>query len=153
MDDVPIYYAWLEYCGRTQEVGCIVRSLSVTDLAWVNAAINRGISPKPDDGHDEWTPFPSSRVGDCDDYVVSKRSALIALGVPASSLTIVSGDLPNGEHHLVLEVLMNGETWVLDNLLTDEIYRPQARPYEWRETSRQANSGVIWSLAPQPSTQ
>lgn len=144
MDDVPIYYAWLEYCGLHRDPGCIVQSFSKVDLAWVNSAINRAITPVDDDGHDTWTPFPADRAGDCDDYVVSKRLALQALGLPASSMVVVAGARDNGDRHLVLEVTLNGVTWVLDSLVADEIYRPGKQPYAWHEVSRQPVLGAIW---------
>lgn len=144
MDDVPVYYAWLAYCAQLRDPGCIVREIGAEDIAWVNAAINRGMTPVNDAGPDTWTPFPADRRGDCDDYVVSKRLALFALGFPADAMTIVAGALDNGDRHLVLEVTLSGATWVLDNLVTDEIYRSGKQPYGWREIARQPVTGAIW---------
>lgn len=146
MDDVPIYYAWLEYCGLSRDPGCVVQSFSKVDLAWLNAAINRAITPVDDEGADTWTPFPADRAGDCDDYVVSKRLALQALGVPAASMVVVAGARDTGESHLVLEVTIDGEVWVLDSLVIDELYRPGKQPYAWREIARQPSSGAIWKV-------
>jgi predicted transglutaminase-like cysteine proteinase len=141
---VPVYYAWLEHCGRTQDPGCRVERVTAHDLAWVNAVVNRGMSPRDDPGPDVWTAFPADRRGDCDDYVLSKRAALLALGLAPSAMTIVAGR--DGEiPHLVLEATIEGRTWVLDNKTTDELYAPGAASYAWRETARQPRAGVIWT--------
>ncbi len=155
---VSLPFAWLEYCGRTMEIGCRVDRISQTDVAWVNYSINAGIRPADDDlQHDVWTAFPEDRRGDCDDYVMSKRRALIALGMPVDRLSIVAGtaDRPDGrrEKHLILEWRDdNGDVWVLDNLDPASIYPPGDGPYTFIEESRQG-AGVLWDVNPRPENQ
>jgi predicted transglutaminase-like cysteine proteinase len=84
-------------------------------LKQVNAKYNRSIKPRADKaGADVWTVGASS--GDCEDYVLAKRRALIRAGFPASSLRIAYVKTRKGEGHAVLVVKTNGKDLVLDNL-------------------------------------
>jgi len=81
----------------------------------VNAQVNRSIRPKYDpSGQDVWT--TNASVGDCEDYVLTKRRALIKAGIPASSLRIAYVKTRRGEDHAILVVKSNGRDIVLDNL-------------------------------------
>ena len=55
-------------------------------LKRVNGHVNRTIRPRHDVGADVWS--ASASAGDCEDYVLAKRRALIKAGIPASSLRI-----------------------------------------------------------------
>lgn len=55
------------------------------------------------------------RVGDCEDFVLTKRAQLIKLGVPASSLRIGVGYTRPGVGHAVLVVRTSKGDFVLDN--------------------------------------
>lgn len=83
-------------------------------LKQVNGHVNRSIKPRNDSGADVWTASASS--GDCEDYVLAKRAALIRAGVPASSLRIAYVKTKRGEGHAILVVKTNGKDLVLDNL-------------------------------------
>ena len=83
-------------------------------LKRVNAHVNRTMRPRHDSGRDVWTVGAS--VGDCEDYVLNKRRALIKAGIPASSLRIAHVKTRKGEGHAVLVVKTNGKDLVLDNL-------------------------------------
>lgn len=61
-----------------------------------------------------WRLFPSR--GNCNDYAVTKRHALLARGLPSSALLLAAVQTPSGEDHLVLIVRGRGEDLVLDNL-------------------------------------
>ena len=82
-------------------------------LKQVNGHVNRTIRPERDTA-DVWELNPTS--GDCEDYVLSKRSALIRKGVPASSLRIAYTHTRRGEPHAVLVVRTSDGDFVLDNL-------------------------------------
>lgn len=82
-------------------------------LKQVNGRINRTIRPERDTA-DVWELNPTS--GDCEDYVLSKRSALIRQGVPAGSLRIAYTHTRRGEPHAVLVVRTSQGDYVLDNL-------------------------------------
>lgn len=79
----------------------------------VNAEVNRRIKPVKNEVIDVWSINASS--GDCEDYVLAKRRALIASGVPASALSIVYAKR-NGGGHAVLAVHTDKGSFVLDNM-------------------------------------
>lgn len=54
--------------------------------------------------------------GDCEDYVLGKRAELMAIGVPASALSIALVTTPWNEPHAVLLVSTDAGDYVLDNL-------------------------------------
>lgn len=84
------------------------------ELITVNAEINREIAPANDIGDDQWTLAPAS--GDCEDYAITKRHALIARGWPAAALRLAVAHTAWGEGHLVLVVRTSSGDLVLDNL-------------------------------------
>ena len=84
-------------------------------LKRVNAAVNRAIKPKYDaPGTDVWT--VGATQGDCEEYALTKRRALIKEGFPPSSLRIAAVKTRRGEGHAVLIVRSNMGDLVLDNL-------------------------------------
>ncbi|MEO7223947.1 MAG: transglutaminase-like cysteine peptidase [Devosia sp.] len=94
-------------------------SVVVTDdvmvvLKRVNSMVNRSIKPRRDQGADVWSVNASS--GDCEDYVLAKRRALIKSGLPPSALRIAYVKTRKGEGHAILIVKTNGKDLVLDNL-------------------------------------
>jgi predicted transglutaminase-like cysteine proteinase len=102
-------------------------------LEGVNTAINLAIAPKADLIHygvDEYWTIPADGYGDCDDYVLAKRSALIAKGVPESALRIAIVFTPRFVRHTVLIVSTDNGTFVLDNL-RDEIVSWDKAEYGW----------------------
>lgn len=85
--------------------------------------------------------------GDCEDFALEKRRALIEHGVPAASLSIAIVKTRRGEEHAVLVVTTDAGDYVLDNLTYD--VRPWRRAgYTW--ISRQGpGDDLTWvSLAP-----
>ena len=105
----------------------------------VNATINKRIRPKPDTKGDVWS--VNVTAGDCEDYVLAKRKALIRAGIPAASLRIAAVKTRRGEGHAVLIVNTSRGKIVLDNLtpvvkpLAQTGYRivsvQTANPYKW----------------------
>lgn len=84
-------------------------------LTQINSRVNRAIRPKAETaGVDRWQLNPTS--GDCEDYVLSKRSALIRKGLPAGSLRIAYTHTRSGAPHAVLVVKTSQGSYVLDNL-------------------------------------
>ena len=79
----------------------------------VNSHVNRTIRPKRDRG-DTWELKPTS--GDCEDYVLTKRSLLVTNGVPSGALRIAYTHTRRGEPHAVLVVRTSQGDYVLDNL-------------------------------------
>lgn len=77
----------------------------------VNASI-RAVADRP--GRDIWELNP--RSGDCEDFALSKRAALIAKGVAPGALRIAMTKSPRGAPHAVLVVKTSRGDYVLDNL-------------------------------------
>mgnify|MGYP001627414639 CR=1 FL=1 len=116
-------------------------------LRTVNHAENRRIRSVPDAQKwgrvDLWiAPEGPDAIGDCEDYALAKRRALIDAGVPATALSIALVRTWRGEDHAVLVVSTQTEEYVLDNLIGD--VRPWRKaPYIW--LSRQsATNPLIW---------
>ena len=82
----------------------------------VNSQVNRAIRPRNDSDGDIWSIGASS--GDCEDYVLSKRRALINAGLPPSALRIAYVKA-QGIDHAVLVIKTDGADLVLDNLASN----------------------------------
>jgi len=92
-------------------------SQRLADLVAVNAAVNASIEPERNDSggaRERWVLSPAR--GDCNDYAVTKRHALIARGWPPSSLLLAEVVTAWGQHHLVVVVRTNSADLVIDNL-------------------------------------
>lgn len=101
------------------------------DLREVNSDVNAAIVPEHNDGGlatEQWLIGP--QAGDCNDYAVTKRSALLARGWPARALLLSEVITSWGEHHLILVVRTNGGDLVLDNM-THAIRSWKQAPYQW----------------------
>lgn len=85
----------------------------------VNSQVNRSIRPRNDSGPDVWTLGASA--GDCEDYVLSKRNALMNAGLPASALRMAHVRTRDGIDHAILIVKTDLEDLVLDNLVGDVV--------------------------------
>jgi predicted transglutaminase-like cysteine proteinase len=87
----------------------------MSKLTKVNSKVNRSIRPRNDSGGaDVWSVNASS--GDCEDYALTKRRALIKAGLPASSLRIAYVKTRSGEDHAILVVKTSKGDYALDNL-------------------------------------
>ncbi|RZJ18775.1 MAG: hypothetical protein EON91_03780 [Brevundimonas sp.] len=103
----------------------------------LNRDVNRRIRHQSDlktyGSADRWTvPTTSGARGDCEDYVLAKRRALVAAGVPATALSIALVRTRWGEEHAVLLLATHEGEFVLDNL-TPWISRWDQVDYEWRQ--------------------
>ncbi|HQZ12412.1 MAG TPA: transglutaminase-like cysteine peptidase [Devosia sp.] len=97
--------------------GASVTKASANTLALlkrVNAQVNAAITPRNDKGADVWN--ASASAGDCEDYVLAKRRALIRAGISASSLRIAYVKTSGGVGHAILVVKTSKGDFVLDNL-------------------------------------
>lgn len=83
----------------------------------INQTVNGMIRPVAERS-DRWT--LSTEFGDCEEYVLLKREALMAIGIPRAALAITVVRTRRGVHHAVLIVQTNSGDLVLDNL-TDRI--------------------------------
>jgi len=103
----------------------------------VNRRLNRDIRQTSDDrlyGMEDFWNRPRGRRarGDCEDYVLAKRAALIAEGVPAAVLSIAIVETRWGESHAVLLLASDRGEFILDSL-SPWLLRWDRAGYVWRE--------------------
>ena len=114
-----------------QEAGPIILTdTRRAELVRVNAAVNSAIKPVDVPGviADKWLIAPKS--GDCNDYAVTKRHRLLALGWPSRDLLLAEVVTTWGEHHLVLVVRTDKGDLVADSL-HKRIRNWADTPYRW----------------------
>ena len=121
-------FAHVMFCARNPDE-CTARGdvseVSLSPLAdkqlhAVNTSVNRSIRPvdeRPDQG-DVWQ--VNVKAGDCEDFALTKRDHLIAMGWSAKALRIAVTKTPAGKGHAVLVVKTDRGDLVLDNR-TNEI--------------------------------
>lgn len=79
----------------------------------VNRTVNAAIKPVRNEMIDVWS--INAKQGDCEEYVIAKRRALIRAGVPASALSFVYA-LRSGGGHAILAINTDAGSFVLDNM-------------------------------------
>lgn len=113
------------------------------DLTTVNNYYNTHIQPMADQdlyGIGEFWTYPANGYGDCEDFVLIKRAALIERGWEPSNLLITVVMQSNGEGHAVLMVRTERGDLILDNqeplikVWTDT-------PYTYLKRQSQAHAG------------
>ena len=109
------------------------------------------IQPLSDMDHwgvvDRWD-IPADGYGDCEDYVLTKREALIKLGVPQTALRITVVFAPHFVRHAVLTVATDKGNLVLDNL-RDGVKPWSATPYKFVKRQSQTNPNLWVSIGEQ----
>ena len=125
--------------------------LTLTDDHWgqlreVNRTINRDVRYRADldlyGRLEHWT--AADTEGDCEDYALTKRQRLLALGWPLAALRLTVCRC-EGQGHAVLTVDTDRGVYVLDNRYPD-VMPWKALPYVW--ISRQGIDGGWVSLLP-----
>jgi predicted transglutaminase-like cysteine proteinase len=115
----------------------------------VQSGINREIKPQTDlvsVGLKESWDYPQQRGGgDCEDYALAKKQALVALGFPKETLLLTTALTEEGEHHVVLTVATNFGDFILDNR-RDEVVLWDRLPYRWLSRQDQENP-LRWRAA------
>src|SRR5262249_13634190 len=125
--------------------------LVMTDEVWhdledINHIVNRTLVSEDDQPHygtvEFWT-IPDDGLGDCEDYVLTKRQALIKLGLPEAALRITVVFAPHFVRHAVLTVVTDQGNFVLDNL-SDEVVTWDKTKYTYleRQDPRSASGWV-----------
>lgn len=91
------------------------------DLTEINRTWNRQIVAVTDESYYQkrefWT-YPDG-FGDCEDFALAKRRALVERGWPPSALLMALVRQRNGEAHAVLVAVTDVGDFVLDNLVGD----------------------------------
>lgn len=92
--------------------GDVIPSVPMVDA--VNRQVNAEMTPTAEaDGADVWK--VGGKTGDCEDYALTKRAALLKAGVASSRLRLATGITSSGEGHAVLVVTTDVGDLVLDN--------------------------------------
>jgi predicted transglutaminase-like cysteine proteinase len=97
--------------------------VQLTDVIWkqilgINEAVNDAVQAMSDYdvyGKDEVWAYPKG-IGDCEDYALEKRRALLQRGVSLSNLLLTVVRKSDGEGHAVLTVRTDRGDFILDNL-------------------------------------
>lgn len=113
------------------------------ELLTVNAHYNHAITPMSDMdlyGVEEFWTYPSRGYGDCEDFALAKRRALIEAGWPASTLLMTVVRQANGEGHAVLTVRTDRGDLVLDNQV-GLIHLWNETGYQFLKRQSQAHAG------------
>ena len=109
-------------CTKSSKSQVAYTSKTRNLLASVNRAVNRSIKPLAD-RREAWSLNPA--YGDCDDYVMTKRSRLIRAGIPSGALRVAVVRTPRGEGHAILIVKTSEGEFALDNLRKTIVKRSQ----------------------------
>lgn len=115
----------------------VVAPVDFTLLESVNRRVNRAIRRSTDQATfgqtDVWTVPSGARArGDCEDYALAKRRALIDAGVDPDLISVGIVRTYRGEIHAVLLVETGQGEYVLDNL-SPWVVRWNEAPYHWLE--------------------
>jgi predicted transglutaminase-like cysteine proteinase len=133
----------------------VVTPRAMTLLNTVNRRVNDSIryaSASALYGNDDYWTLPLEagglRAGDCKDYVLEKRKALVEQGVPAGDMSIAVVMLRTGGAHAVLLLATDHGELVLDSL-SSWIMPWNRLDYRW--ISRQApGQQLVWVKVEQP---
>lgn len=148
--------------GEAQPEAMVARSAppALTPALWgqltrINDKVNRQIVRRADIQTygvlDRWaTPLAQGdQYGDCEDYVLEKRRALLAAGVPDHAMSIAVANTSWGESHAVLLVSTDQGDYVLDSL-TPWILPWRKASLTWRER-QVAGAPFRWAMVSQTS--
>jgi predicted transglutaminase-like cysteine proteinase len=95
----------------------------LAEVEGVNRSVNARIRPRNDTpGEDRWD--INVTAGDCEDYALTKRADLLALGWPSNTMRLAI--VQHGrQYHAVLLVQVGNEELVLDNLIPEVVLLQQ----------------------------
>jgi predicted transglutaminase-like cysteine proteinase len=120
-------YPW--ECPSAGPTRVHMTTIDGAELSEVNDAVNTFIAPMPDTSAYRFWALNVSR-GDCNEFALEKRHALIERGWPAGALALAVVKTARGEGHLVLTVRTDEGDFVLDNLRS-RIVPWQLSGYHW----------------------
>ena len=160
IDTIPNYLPYTEFCQRNPGE-CDLKGPDVVELSPekrkaihdTNSTVNKEIRFTLDVeqyGAEEYWTYPRSGRGDCEDKALEKRSRLVRLGIPRSTMRIaivLHKQFLNS--HCLLTIETNEGTYVLDSF-SDRIMLWHQVPYNYE--MRETKDGVwerydqgIWS--------
>jgi predicted transglutaminase-like cysteine proteinase len=140
------------YADECRPNASLIEIVSLTDqlfgqLVSINESVNAAVTPVTDSAFynltELWT-YPSG-AGDCEDFVLAKRRALVEAGWPPSALLITVVRQKSGDGHAVLTVRTDRGDFVLDNLDPD-VHLWNQTPYTFVKRQSQADAGAWVSI-------
>lgn len=152
--EIPAPFGWRDFCRKYPQECDVKQSnlpkIELTATLWqnlqeINEWANHGIEPVSDVEHwgvpESWD-IPTDGKGDCEDYALLKRKALMRLGLPSSVLLMTVVYNRRHEGHAILTVATDHGDLILDNQ-TDTILGWDQTGYRFieRQSSRDPN---IW---------
>ena len=98
----------------------------------INLQVNASVTYKTDLAQFEVPEFwqEAGKYGDCEDYALAKRNALLQAGWPKDKLGLCVCYTQSGEGHCVLWVGTDKGSFILDNNY-DFPMKPSDLPYRW----------------------
>ena len=124
--DVCVRYDWAcTRSGRATSTGREVLTIAQT----VNTIINRQTREVTDEvqyNRSEYWALPTARGGDCEDFALAKKQALISKGIAAEKLLIATVLDRRNNPHAVLVLRIDAGDYILDNVTN--------RILGWQET-------------------
>jgi predicted transglutaminase-like cysteine proteinase len=134
-------YGWA--CSNAYTTVSLNRA-AFSEIAEINLRINksvRSVSDRQQYGvSDHWT-YPANGAGDCEDFALAKKRALMALGLPGNRLLLATVHSPRVGPHAVLVLRLDDGDYVLDNL-TDRILPWHATGYAFLRIQSPTEPGV-----------
>lgn len=126
----------------------ILTDAALGQIASTNLSVNRGMRSRSDSGQhgveDRWT--VGGRVGDCEDFALTKKKQLMAAGWPSSALLVALARTPRTrQEHAVLVVRTDRGDLVLDNL-TDRIRSWNRTGLQWTKVQSPSDTWVWHTL-------
>jgi predicted transglutaminase-like cysteine proteinase len=140
----PIPSGFVGFCLRNSDQceaakhGPLTIALNAENFAVIsdiNRTVNRQIQPEDDSIHygpmEYWT-IPTDGRGDCEDYALTKRKALLQAGFPIGALRLALVITAQKERHAVLTLATDRGDFILDNL-SDAVRPWNEASYTWLE--------------------
>ncbi|MDB5569245.1 MAG: transglutaminase family protein [Hyphomicrobiales bacterium] len=152
---------WTEFCRRYHGE-CRVDAMPAADVIYdfesrslitrINKRVNAQITARTDMENwgvvERWD-FAENGFGDCEDYVLLKRRALIEAGLPRQALLVTVVTDLEGDGHAVLTVKTDRGDFILDNM-TDDVKLWRETPYAFVKRQSQIDPNAWLSLTGQP---
>jgi len=103
----------------------------------VNSQVNASVTYREDAAQYDMPEYwePAVKFGDCEDYAMAKRGALLALGWPLDELALSCCWAETGEYHCVLAVNTDRGWFILDNRHQSPMV-PSDLGYRWDKALR-----------------
>lgn len=152
---------WTDFCKRYAGE-CDARPLEPQTVVYdvktrraverLNREVNAQIEPATDFemwGQQERWDYPQDGRGDCEDYVLLKRKALMEMGLPRQALLITVVTDLQGDGHAVLTLRTDRGDFILDNM-NDEVKLWRETPYGFVKRQSQTDPN-LWVSIGQPT--